>query len=106
VLDHDITDDEEWFDALETLQESPHTNLIDEFGTYRGCVQAQSTEVFYDADNIPNPIDDTLYHCMTHLLVANKHEIHQREPDYDALRPHFGFLPIYIITRTCKATTQ
>jgi hypothetical protein len=37
VLDHDITDDEEWFNALETLQDSPHINLFDEVGTYRGC---------------------------------------------------------------------
>jgi hypothetical protein len=106
VLDHDITDGEEWVDALEIPQESPHTNLFDEFGTYLGRVQAQSTEVFYDANNIPNPIDNTLYHCMAHLLFANEHEIHQREPDYQALCPHFSILPIDIIERTFKATTQ
>ena len=41
VLDHDPTDDEQWFDAVEALESVPGTNLFDEFGDYRHRVTIQ-----------------------------------------------------------------
>jgi hypothetical protein len=35
VLDHNLDDDDKWFDAVSDLQTDPTTNLFDEFGNYR-----------------------------------------------------------------------
>ncbi len=45
VLDHDLDDDEQWFDAVSTLQDDPSTNLFDETGQYIKRVVAQTTTV-------------------------------------------------------------
>ena len=41
VLDHDLTDDEQWYDAISDLETDPTTNLFDEYGNYRQRVTVQ-----------------------------------------------------------------
>ena len=45
VLDHDLDDNEQRFDAVSTLQDDPSTNLFDKTGQYIKRVVAQTTNV-------------------------------------------------------------
>ena len=37
ALDHDLDDDEEWFDAVSDMQAGTTSTLFDEYGNYRKC---------------------------------------------------------------------
>ena len=114
VLDHTLDGDEEWFDAISDLQEDPATNLFDEFGNYRKCIIVQEAAgnyhkhlivqeaAFLDAfEELPPSVDDAIDECVLHhsigLYEAHAHEVMPKEPDYEALRLHFGWLPTDII---------
>ena len=43
VLDHTITDDECWYDAISDLQKDPVSNLFDEYGNYHHREAAKVT---------------------------------------------------------------
>jgi hypothetical protein len=67
ILDHNLDDDEHWFDAISDLEARPFTNLFDEFGNYHKCVLVvQNAVLATTADYIPtfhdalaeSPIDD------------------------------------------------
>jgi len=121
VLDHDLDDDEEWYDAISDLQSDPTTNLFDEFGNYRKRVVVQET-AYFDALEYEEPsTDDVVDECvMRRTLELYEHEVNdkgppyeaagpkvkKREPDYEALRPMFGWLPTDTIKRTFAVTTQ
>ena len=59
VLDHTLTDDEQWADALSNLEADPSTNLFDEFGNYHQCVTVQHAAYFLrqSGDDIEDVID-------------------------------------------------
>ena len=111
VLDHDLDDDDELYDALTRLEEDPHINLFDELGTYRKRVLVQETDILKDAhenstehDDIV--IDDIIEECILSTYNTQNHEVARQTPDYEPLRPLFGWLPTDIIKRTFVATTQ
>ena len=111
VLDHKLTDDEQWHDALTGLEANPHLNLFDEFGDYRKRVIVQEAATFHDAHETPPLVDDIIEDCIYSAYVANAHEVAPREviprePNYEALRPMFGWLSVDVIKRTFAATTQ
>ena len=111
VLDHALEQDEGWFDAISDLQRDPSTNLFDEFGNYRKRVVVQKASVsFFDAEQEPPTDEEIMDDCVMHhanlLYSANPHSIMTKEPDYEALRPKFGWLPVDIVKRTFAATTQ
>ena len=39
-------------------------------------------------------------------IFAFVHETKEKEPDYEALRPHFGWAPVDVIKKTLEATTR
>ena len=111
VLYHDLDDDDEWYDALTRLEEDPHMNLFDEFGTYRKRVVVQESDIFEDAYENSTEHDDIainniIEECILSTYNTQNHEVARQTPDYEALRPLFGWLPIDIIKRTFAATTQ
>ena len=111
VLDHDPDDDEEWYDAVTRLEADPHMNLFDEFGNYRKRVIIQEAEIFFDTQETSATYDDTtleevIQDCIGHAYTVKNHQINRQTPDYEALRPLFGWLPTDVIKRTFAATTQ
>ena len=111
VLDHNLDEDEEWYDALTRLEDDPRTNLFDEHGEYRKRVIVQEAEKFLDAHETPLlvhdiTVDSIIDDCVYRTYDTNAHEIAPREPDYAALQPLFGWLPTDVIKRTFAATTQ
>ena len=116
ALDHTFDDIEDWYDAITELTEDPDTNLFDEFGNYRKRTVVQSTAIrdtpmsYFDAidyegldggTTIDDLVDQAVYQAHVH-----GREVKAREPDYDALRPLFGWLPTDIVKRTFEKTTQ
>jgi hypothetical protein len=90
VLDLDLDDDEQGFDALQELDHDPMTNLFDEFGAYRKRFIVQTSELLLDSMPTTPTLDDILYDCMTYQVSPR--EVTTRDPNYEALCPHFGFL--------------
>ena len=109
VLDHRLDDNDDWFDAISDLQSNPTTNLFDEFGNYRKRVVVVEHATFFDAVDPPTVddiVDDCVMHSNVDLYEVHSREITKQEPDYEALRPFFGWLPVDIVKRTFAATTQ
>ena len=93
VLDHSLGDhDEEWFDAVADITELPNKHLFDEFGNYRRHTA-----------NVENHVTEA---SQALSIAIHAREVHTREPDYIALRPHFGYTSEDIVKRTFQATTQ
>ena len=131
VLDHALDDDEQWFDAVSELEADPTMNLFDEFGNYRRRVIVQSSEVEQDIDDI---IDRYVYsqeyqggtrdvhqheHADTQFDVEDDdpmdvpdltsrapRQVSSKEPDFNLLRPLFGWLSPDITKSTFSSTTQ
>ena len=93
VLDHSLGDrDEEWFDAVANIAELPNKHLFDEFGNYHRRTA-----------NVENHVTEA---SQALSIALHAREVHTREPDYIALRPHFGYTSEDIVKRTFQATTQ
>jgi hypothetical protein len=45
VLDHNLDDDQNWFDAISDLEAQPFTSLVDEFGDYCKCIIVQDDKI-------------------------------------------------------------
>ena len=98
VLDHEIEDDDQWYDAISDMQEGIMQSPFDEFGNYR---KREVDLHFFDTEQTPT-IDEE----MDRAVLANEHTVTSKEPDYEALRPYFLFASADVIKRTFKATTQ
>ena len=93
VLDHALGDhDEEWFDAVTDITELPNKHLFDEFGNYRRCTATVENHII-------EPYSDL-------SIAINARNVQAQEPDYIALRPHFGYTSGDVVKRTFQATTQ
>jgi hypothetical protein len=131
VLDHTLDDDEHLFDAISDREATPLTSLFDEFGDYRKCaVIIQDVEIQAIGDYVPsfvdaldkpmisNDADDIIDHFVYDAnrpcLLANNGTmtpspriIEPKEPDYETLRPFFGWSPSTdTIKHTFEVTTQ
>ena len=64
IMDHDLEEDEQWFDAISDLSADPTTNLFDEFGDYRNRIMVNYSYYFDGRDNegIDHLIDQCIYH--------------------------------------------
>jgi hypothetical protein len=81
ILDHDPTEDEQWFDAVADLEADPRTNLFDEFGDYRHRVTVQHASFLNrpTGDDIEDLIDQCVFHSQ-----ASQHETFLAGfPDFD-----------------------
>jgi hypothetical protein len=128
ILDHQLADDDQWFDAISDLAAHPYTNAFDEFGDYRNRVLVQNAVVdpaadfvptFYDAlaetpsDDTEDWLDSIVYDANRVCLTVHHADatpsprlIHTKVPDYEQFRPLFGWLPTATIKRTFEITTQ
>src|SRR5688500_13679094 len=100
VLYHAIDDDDQWFDAVSDILDNPTTRLLDEFGDYRATTIVNS--LTFDKKSL----EDEIITTDTILYQVQAQEIKSREPDYEALRPYFGWLPLDVVKKTYKCTTQ
>jgi hypothetical protein len=115
--------------TITDLETKPFSNLFDEFGTYRKRIIVQDAEIMptNHEDNLPfvdaldepllDDLDDTFDRCIyaanQHLLVhsttfatSSPRSLAPTEPDYESLRPFFGWLPLDVVQQTFKRTTQ
>ena len=111
VLDHDLTDDKQWYDAITDLETDPTTNLFDEFGNYRHRVPdkipgtAARVEA-HEIDIIDKIEDDTPTEDPDITTTSTPRTTIGKDPDFDILRPKFGWLSKDIIKDTFAKTTQ
>ena len=123
VLDHDLDGNETWYDAVSDLPLDKPPSIFDEVGDYTKRVIVQTHDVLYDWDTSMHIADACV---MMHTLLAHSpnvfhneaedsaltwyeshaHEITKHPPDYQALQPMFGWLPMDTIKRTFEVTTQ
>ena len=105
VLDHDLDQHDDWFDAVSTLETNPHHNLFDEYGDYRHSVEVNDHHLnFYDCLDSTSYLDLAIHECIVYELAG--HDVKAKPPDYEALRPRLGWLPLDIVKRTLQSTTQ
>jgi len=132
VLDHDLDDNETWFDAISDIPPAPPHTLFDELGDYRRRLVVQ--EHFHDTQcdwphvcDVANectmvhtykahslglssspspPADDPSRDLIPTIYESQAHEIKKHAPDYQALCPMFGWLPLDVIQRTFEVTIQ
>ena len=120
VLDHNLTESDQWFDAISDLQEDPTMDLFDEFGNYRKRVVIQEAE-FFDAESELFTIEDEMDHSVIYHTYKHQFQVEQgrtwkpgegewsvmtKEPNYEELRPFFGWLPSDIVKSTFNNSTQ
>ena len=100
VLNHAIDTDIQWFDVVSDILDDPTTRLFDEFGDYR------ATTIVNNLTLDVKSLEDKIITTDTILYQVQAQEIKTREPGYEALRPYFGGLPLDVIKKTYKYTTQ
>jgi hypothetical protein len=100
VLNHEITDDDAWYDAISVLQGSLMNSPFDEYGRYR---KREAEMHFFDSQmDHEDMIDDAVNQVtLAHATCQRPHK-----PDYEALRPLFAWIPAESVENTFKATTQ
>ncbi|KAG7336583.1 reverse transcriptase RNA-dependent DNA polymerase [Nitzschia inconspicua] len=128
VLDFDREEeDDQWFDAIEHQEAHPYSELFDEYGNYRRCVTVQLWDTLCHPSSDPQEhlIDQCIVHanCERELFFfdAQSHSINETSPlvapstprmssnstpDFEKLRPMFGWISIETIKRTFQHTTQ
>jgi hypothetical protein len=103
VLDHQYNSVEEWLDPTYTVDTDPAANQFDDVSKYWRRVVIQKSKNTYnqlynmDCDPAVTTSDATEQH--TPPIVALK-DITNKEPNYEDLRPQFGWLSMDTIKRT------
>jgi hypothetical protein len=114
-LDHDIDDDDEWFDAISTLPDEITESLFDEYGDYRHQHIVNEHMIHPpDLENHVIPTKDFFYESherQAHDVGTREASSYPRttkpkEPDYAIYRPNLCWLPVDTIKCTFKTTTQ
>ena len=112
VLDHTITDDEQWYDAVTELEADPNTNLFDELGNYRHRVTVQHAEECRTKATESEDIEDIIDMCVLHARLKRAQsylplpirEIHQHDN-----APATGDVPICdspsVLRKTVEGST-
>jgi hypothetical protein len=124
VLDRNLDNNQNWFDAILDLEAQPFTSLFDEFGDYRKRIIVQDGKItalddliipFFDAaDTLDNYVDHDVYRgasCSDLLvhhgtLTPSPCLVSPKLPDYKRLCPFFGWMSTDVIKRTFEVTTQ
>jgi hypothetical protein len=128
VIDHALDEDEHWFDAVEALEENPTINVFDEYGNYKyrvhddACGPPPTKDPSLNEET-PASIEHLIIECMQAChtasvaitdddptddaaITVDAPQVSRKEPDYERLRPRFGWLSTEIIKRTFQLTTQ
>jgi hypothetical protein len=115
VLDHDLDDNEQWFDAISSLPEDITETLFDEYGDYRHKHVVNEHMIHApDLDHYVIPTKDFFFEVHEREIDAidpreassAPRTIQPKEPDYATYRPNFCWLSADIIKRTFQTTTQ
>jgi hypothetical protein len=99
ILDHEITDDETWYDAVSDLQEGLMHHPFDKYGHYR----KREAELHCVGTSTNSEDINDVINCAT-LAHATRQRPHK--PDYEALRPLFAWILAINVEHTFHATTQ
>jgi hypothetical protein len=105
VLGHDADDGIQWYDAM--TNEAPKIDpMFDEFGNVRSTVLINRTTLTDHFLDTHHKLEDFV--IPTHAIKLESHErsIFHRQPDYERLCPHFGYLNAGTVRRTFAKTTQ
>ena len=121
--DNNLSDKDQWYESLNDLpNELPHPEF-NEIGDYRENIETAIHEATI-AKPGPDPILDTWTDLQALLndedkpvnqatqppdsscVMASNNEIKKKPPDYESMKPLFGWLPVDIITKTFNNTTQ
>jgi hypothetical protein len=135
-LDHEFNSVAEWFDATQRGDTDPAANRFDDVGNYRRRVAVQeSTRTYHsytldvenDPDMVMEPPNEATLDVPPDISHDNIDDMEQgqeqgqdqdqdhpfkptvistKEPDYEALRPKFGWLSADIVKKTYDNTTQ
>jgi hypothetical protein len=106
VLDYDLDEDEQWFDALSDIPEGTDNKLFDEYGDYRHCTIVNHAVTLEHQMETNIDLENYVIPTEHFLLEAYERKITPTEPDYEALRPNFAWQSTDTIKKTFKATTQ
>jgi hypothetical protein len=93
------------FTAADGELEDSHGALIDEDDLFEHFDQRVSLtgEIIHPNDEYDYHFQDPCDRACSHL--ANNHKTRLKEPDYEALRPNFGWVPIELIKKTFAKST-
>jgi hypothetical protein len=98
-LDHSLTDDEQWYDAVSDFPDAMDGSPFDAEGNYRNL------HVFdlYITDSV---LDNHIIPNLPWLCQAHEHQIIENQQYFAQLRPNFAWLPENVVKETFKNTTQ
>jgi hypothetical protein len=109
VLDHSLTDDPHWGVADFSTTDTLDLGRYNAHGHYRGRVIVQSLEAIdpppQESSPVHNPSLEMAPVDHHHVLSARQY-LASSKPDFDQLRPLFGWLPADVIRHTFARTTQ
>jgi hypothetical protein len=99
VLDHSLTDGEQWYDTVSDFPDAMDGTPVDAEGNYRNL------HVFdlFITDSI---LDNHIIPDLPWLYQAHEHQIIESQQDFTQLRPNFAWLPENVVKETFKNTTQ
>jgi len=100
ILDNEMEDEEEWFNAMQDLPVLSPDPFFDEFGDYRHVVAV--TEALLSDESI----EENVIKDLPDAFQLYEHNIKPCAVDYQRYQSKFAFLPTDIIKHTFEKTTQ
>jgi hypothetical protein len=100
VLDNDLEDDEDWYDAISQLPDDPTNQLFDQFGNYRHRTIVNQHVL------VPSVLENHVLPSRDFLYQVHERTIQPATIDFASYRPYFAWLPTDIIKKTFENTTQ
>jgi hypothetical protein len=99
VLDHSLTDNEQWYAAVSDSPDAMDGSPFDAEGNYRNL------HVF-DLLITDSILDDHIIPNLPWLYQAHELQIIENQQDFAHLRPNFAWLPESVVKHTFKNNTQ
>jgi hypothetical protein len=99
VLDHSLTDNEQWYDAVSDFPDAMEGSPFVAEGNYRNL------HVF-DLFITYSILDNRIIPDLPWLYQAHEHQIIKNQQDFAKLRPNFAWLPENVVKELFKNTTQ
>ena len=107
VLDNEIDDNENWFDAVSDFPDANSNQLFDLQGNYRHSHAVHRIDI-----NSPHLEDGLLPTCPQLFdvydakITNTEQDITPKEPKYSSCIPNFAWQSAEVVKRTFEATTQ
>jgi hypothetical protein len=99
VLEHSLTDNQQWYDAVSVFPNAMEGSPFDAEGNNRNL------HVF-DLLITDSILDNHIIPDLPWLYQAHEHQIIKNQQDIAQLRPNFPWLPENVVKETFKNTTQ